>query len=110
MGVFDGSYEGESRKGAGGTTYRGKSLSSNKNREVEIRADIAGRVTEVAIAPQKDRTALSDPAVVPSGVLDPVAGFGRLLAQNTCPQAFQLYGGRRVIQVTPENQTPGTVF
>jgi hypothetical protein len=105
FGVFNGSYAGESRRRAGGTAYRGKSLSSSKDREVEIRSDSTGRMTEVAISPATDRTALSDAAVVPDAVLDPVAGFGRLIGQKTCPAAFQLYDGRRVVQVTPGKTT-----
>lgn len=105
FGVFNGSYQGESRSGKAGVAYRGKSLSSHKNREVEIRGDATGRVTEVVVVPQKDMTALSVPAEVPLGVLDPVAGFGRLLGQSTCPEAFQLYDGRRVVQVTPGKTT-----
>lgn len=104
LGVFDGSYEGESRKTARGVIYHGKSESSTKSREVEIRSNAAGQTTQVAIAPEKDRTGLSDPAAVPVNALDPVAGFGRLIAQ-TCPAAFHLYDGRRVIQVSTKTVT-----
>jgi hypothetical protein len=96
LGVFDGTYEGAST----GRDYRGISQSSNKTRTVEIRQH-QGRVTEVAITPEKDRTDLSTPAAVPAWVLDPVAGFGRLIAQSRCPDAFRLYDGRRVITVSP---------
>jgi hypothetical protein len=37
-------------------------------------------------------------------VLNPVAGFGQFLGQNTCPKAFMLYDGRRVVQVTPKSE------
>lgn len=105
LGVFNGSFEGQSRRNGAGTVYRGKSLSSNKNREIEIRTDPKGRVAEVVVSPQKDQTPLSDPGAVPAGVLDPVAGFGRLIGQNGCPDTFQLYDGRRVVQVTPGKTT-----
>jgi hypothetical protein len=102
FGVFDGSYEGESRARAGRVTYHGKSVSSNKNREVEIVQAHKGEVSEISISPEKDLTAYSTPAAVPHGVLDPVAGFGQFLSQkNSCPAAFKLYDGRRVVQVTP---------
>lgn len=103
LGVFDGSYEGSSRASAGKTVYRGKSLSSNKNREVEIIRDKSGAVIETSITPEKDRTKFTDPALVPPAVLDPVAGIGRFLAASTCPEPFKLYDGRRVVQVTPKS-------
>jgi hypothetical protein len=105
LGVFNGSYEGQSRSSKSGTDYRGKSVSSNKDRAVQIVTNAAGVVTEVSVSPEKDRTAYSDPAALPDGVLNPVAGFGRFLGQNTCPQAFRLYDGRRVVQVTPKSET-----
>lgn len=110
LGVFNGSYEGASRSRAGGVLYRGKSLSSNKNREVEIIQSRKGRVSEVTISPTKDQTSYSSPTAVPDGVMDPVAGFGQLLSQQYgCPGAFQLYDGRRVVQVTPKSETGGPV-
>lgn len=104
LGVFDGSYEGSSRAGSGKTVYRGKSLSSNKSREVEIVRDKSGAVVETSITPEKDRTKYTDPALVPPDVLDPVAGFGQFLAQTGCPEPFKLYDGRRVVEVTPKSR------
>lgn len=111
LGVFDGSYEGNSRAKSGGAVYRGKSSSTNKNREVEIIRAASGKVAETTISPEKDRTEYSDPTAVPDGVLDPVAGFARFLSQkNGCPEAFKLYDGRRVVQVTPKSsETAGQV-
>ena len=103
LGVFDGTYEANSQARSGGAVYRGKSTSSNKNREVEILRDKNGKVTQTTISPEKDQTEYSNPAAVPSGVLDPVAGFGKFLAQSGCPDAFMLYDGRRVIEVTPKS-------
>jgi hypothetical protein len=110
LGVFDGTYEGSSRARSGGAIYRGKSVSTNKNREVEIISDRSGQVTQTTITPDKDRTELSIPAAVPRGVLDPVAGFGQFLQQKSgCPKAFKLYDGRRVVQVAPKAATSGAV-
>lgn len=110
LGVFNGSYEGDSRVRSGGMIYHGKSVSSNKNREVEITTTAAGRVADITVSPAKDRTAYSDPAELPDGLLNPVAGFAQFLGQNTCPQAFKLYDGRRVVQVTPKSEsTSGAV-
>jgi hypothetical protein len=104
LGVFDGGYEGQSRLQSGRVTYRSKSVSSNKNREVEIVQAKKGRVSEVAISPAKDLTEYSTPAAIPDGVLDPVMGFGQFLSlKNGCPAAFLLYDGRRVVQVTPKS-------
>jgi hypothetical protein len=105
FGVFDGSYSGQSRNRAGGVVYQGKSVSSNKNREVEIIQARLGRVSAVTISPEQDLTDYSLPSAVPDGVLDPVAGFSRFLsAQESCPAAFQIYDGRRVVQVVPKSQ------
>lgn len=111
LGVFDGGYEGRSRQTSGqAARYEGKSSAKRKSRAVEIATDRAGQVVEVTIIPEKDRTALSDPAEVPEGVLNPVAGFGRLVSGSTCPEAFKLYDGRRVIAVSPgKSSTDGPV-
>lgn len=111
LGVFDGGYEGRSRNtGDQATQYEGISTATKKSRAVEIISDREGRVADVTITPEKDRTALSNPMEVPQGVLDPVAGFGRLVSGSTCPEAFKLYDGRRVIQVSPgKSSTSGTV-
>lgn len=104
LGVFDGSYEGTSRTQSGRVVYHGKSVSSNKNREVEIVLAPKGNVRETMILPAKDQTDYSVPSAVPTGVLDPVAGFGQFLStKNGCPEAFTLYDGRRVVQVTPKS-------
>lgn len=110
LGVFNGSYEGDSRARSGGTLYRGKSIASNKNREVEIQTTRGGKVVDITISPEKDRTEYSDAATLPDGLLNPVAGFGQFLGQNTCPKAFKLYDARRVVQVTPKSEiTSGAV-
>jgi hypothetical protein len=105
LGVFNGSYEGNSRARSGGTLYRGKSIASNKSREVEIQTTRSGKVAWITIAPEKDHTEYSDPITLPEGLLNPVAGFAQFLGQNTCPKAFKLYDARRVVQVTPISET-----
>jgi hypothetical protein len=110
LGVFNGSFNGESRTTASGTQYRSDSQSSRKSRQIEIRQSPDTRVTDVDIAPESERTALSNPASVPANTLNPVAGFHRLLGQNTCPDAFKIYDGRRVIEITPTGtETNGPV-
>ncbi len=106
FGVFDGRYEGQSRQtGQGGARYEGRSTATRKNRDVEIVRNDAGQVIEVTISPEKDRTESSNPAEVPEDVLDPVAGFGRLVSGTSCPVGFKLYDGRRVVQVSPRKTT-----
>lgn len=104
LAVFDGVYEGSSRTRSGETEYQGKSSASAETRDVEIKLT-AGKVTEVTIFPVEDRTKYTDPAAVPTGLLDPVAGFVSLLSQTkTCPKPFSLYDGRRVVQVTQKSE------
>jgi hypothetical protein len=112
LGVFNGTFDGESRSNSSGTTYRGVSQSTRKTRQIEIRQAHDGRIIETTVIPEKDRTPLSTPTAVPTDTLNPVAGFHRLLGQNACPQDFKIYDGRRVIQVTPtgtESNGPQTI-
>lgn len=110
LGVFDGSYEGNSRAGSDSLIYRGKSSSTNKNREVEIIRTPTGKVFKTSIKPDADRTEYSDPSTIPGGVYDPVTGFGQFLAQTGCPKPFNLYDGRRMVHITPKSaDTDGPV-
>lgn len=108
LGVGDGVYVGQSRRvsvaGRRGVQYTGNSRSRREARDITVvLAD--GRAVDTLVVPPSERTALSDPAVVPEGVLDPVTAFGRIIGGNDCPGAFRIYDGRRAIQVRPLSAT-----
>lgn len=96
LGVFNGTFEGVSN----GTQYRSASVSSRKTREISVRF-AGGRAIETAISPDDERTELSDPALAPAGVIDPVATMGRFITASGCPAAFRLYDGRRAVLLQP---------
>lgn len=100
LGVFNGTFQGQSTAGQ----FRSLSQSSRKTREISFRSD-NGRVMEVSVAPQDERTELSDPARVPAGVIDPVTTLGRFIGASGCPDAFRTYDGRRAILVQPVRGT-----
>ncbi len=96
LGVFNGTFQGQSD----GRQYRSLSKSSRKTREIATRSD-NGRVVDTIVSPQDERTDLSDPAMVPADVIDPVATLGRFIDASGCPDAFRIYDGRRAILVQP---------
>lgn len=100
MGVFDGTVQATSD----GVTYQSVSRSSRKARDIGVRfAD--GRAVETVVTPISERTDLSDVAVVPAGVIDPVAAMGRFVGAAGCPAAFRFYDGRRAMLLQPVAQT-----
>ncbi|EYD76918.1 hypothetical protein Rumeso_01440 [Rubellimicrobium mesophilum DSM 19309] len=105
LGVLNGTWQAGSQpvrtsEGVDAVQFQAVTASSRKNRTITfLHAD--GRVLTVQVDPAEDATELSDAAQVPAGVLDPVEAFGRLFETQGCPEAFRLYDGRRVVEVTP---------
>lgn len=65
-----------------------------------------GVVRETTVSPAADATDLSVAAAVPTGVVDPIAALGHLLAdRSSCPGTIKFYEGRRVITVAPAGST-----
>lgn len=76
-----------------------------KNRTISVLHD-AGQVIETVVNPVGDATALSVANSVPAGVTDPVSGLAHLLRDRaTCPEPVSFYDGRRVITVSPTDQS-----
>ncbi len=103
LGVADGTYAASSRPAlaASGVPVRqflSQSAFTSGSRNVSVLLD-GPRVVETVIDPAGDRTALSEPAAVPEGVLDPVQVFAALARAGGCPPALRLYDGRRVAEV-----------
>lgn len=96
FGVFNGTFQAQSDA----RQYNSVSNSSRKTREISVRFD-TGRAVETGIRPQDERTDLSDPAMVPDGVIDPVTTLGRFITASGCPDAFRIYDGRRAVLVQP---------
>lgn len=103
LGVADGTYEAGSRpalaaSGAAVRQFLSESAFTTGSRTVSVLLD-GPRVVETVIDPVGDRTALSEPAAVPGGVLDPVQVFAALVRAGGCPGPLRLYDGRRVAEV-----------
>ncbi len=101
LGVFNGSFTGTSKSISAAREFVGVSKSSRKDRTVTVQiAD--GRATMTKVTPEDELTALSNPAKVPAGVVDPVVGVGLLAsARSGCPDTVTIYDGRRVIALSP---------
>lgn len=106
MGVFNGTFTGTSKS----NTFTGVSKSSRKQRRVVVDYS-GGRPIKVEITPAEERTDLSDPNQAKGAVLDPVRAVEQLLGAKGCPAALRIYDGRRVVSMTPtdETQTPQTL-
>ena len=103
FGVFDGSYAGRTVSAGNEARHAGRTRSSRKSRDLSMRIE-NGQPREVTLAPEAERTALSDATAVPGPVLDPVRAFGVLLEATACPEALRVYDGRRVGQLTLRGQ------
>lgn len=104
LGVFNGTFTGISKGSVASSQFTGDSQSSRKSRIVKV--DISeGRAKSVDIAPEDERTDLSDAAVVPPGVRDPIRAMGALFRANGCPTTIDMYDGRRVVQLSPDGQS-----
>ena len=95
LGVADGLFRGIRRRDGDEVRYVGQS----DERRIEVLFD-SGRAARTVIEPASERTPLSDPAAVPGGVTDPVAGFGRLVDAKDCPGLIRMYDGRRAVEMT----------
>lgn len=103
MGVFNGTFTGTSTGSTASATFVGDSASSRKRRVVTV--DIAkGRAVRTDITPIEEVTPLSDTSLVPANVIDPVRTIGALIGAGGCPDAMQMYDGRRVVRFSPEDQ------
>lgn len=100
LGVFNGTFAGTSRGSAATSTFTGESRSSRKSRIVTVEIS-EGRARETRVTPEHERTELSDVAMVPAGVRDPVRVIGALIGSAGCPPQVQMYDGRRVVRLSP---------
>lgn len=109
LGVGDGRFVATSRPvtadGRRLRQYTGVSRSRRKSRSITVLHD-AGRVFRTEVSPQDERTDLSEPARVPSGIIDLAQAFGRLARSSGCPAPFRFYDGRRAIDVRTRTGTP----
>ncbi|EKE44108.1 hypothetical protein OCGS_1624 [Oceaniovalibus guishaninsula JLT2003] len=93
LGVGDGAFEGV-------VTPDGTYVGQGDDRRITVLFE-DGRPVTTQVVPQSEATPASDPATVPSDVLDPVSGFWRLASARDCPGGWRMYDGRRAVQVTP---------
>lgn len=108
LGVGNGAFDATSqrvRMDDGRVVTQYLSDAPRKNRRISVLHD-AGRVIETVVTPASDATPLSVADTVPQGVTDPVAGVAHLFRDRTdCPSAISFYDGRRVITVSPTEQS-----
>lgn len=107
LGVFNGTFKGTSKQvanpnGGKAQAFTGASKSSRKERTVTTMI-ANGRAIQTKVTPEKERTALSDIAKVPAGVVDPVTAIGELLRAKGCPATIKIYDGRRAIALSPQS-------
>lgn len=103
LGVFNGSFSASTTASGTSAQYESASRSSRKTRDIAV-GFAGGKVGQTVVSPADEMTVLSDPAVAPAGVIDPVSAFGRFVSANGCPEAFRFYDGRRAILVQPAGQ------
>ena len=96
-----GAADGWFRAQRNGRTY---SAANSEGRRIDVTFD-GETVTAVRVDPADERTDLSDPDAVPPGVLDPIAGFARIVRSTDCPAAFRMYDGRRLVYVSTDART-----
>ena len=104
LGVGDGTVRATSRParlddGSIVTQYVSAGRTSRKSRDISVLFD-GGTVIDTVVTPADERTGLSDPGMVPAGVIDPVAALGRLVEGAGCPAPFAFYDGRRVVAIS----------
>ncbi len=103
LGVFDGTFSATTRPGPGHSLrYASQSRTSRKARDISFTLTRSGKVLNLAITPEEEKTDLSDPARVPDDVLDPVSALARLVNAHDCPAPFRYYDGRRVVALSLE--------
>ncbi len=101
LGVGDGTFDAvsEPARMSDGTPVT-RYVARTDERVITVTSD-RGTVVETRVSPESEATTLSEPALVPQGVLDLAAGFGRFVQTSGCPAPFGMYDGRRVISVGP---------
>lgn len=104
LGVFNGTFVGTSTGSVTSSTFTGDSKSSRKQRVVEVKI-AKGRAIETTITPVDELTELSDITLVPAGIMDPVRAMGQLFHAKGCPEAVQMYDGRRVVTMRSDAGT-----
>jgi len=104
LGVFNGTFVGTSTGSVTSSTFTGDSKSSRKQRVVELKI-AKGRAIETTITPVDELTELSDITLVPAGIMDPVRAMGQLFNAKGCPEAVQMYDGRRVVTMRSDAGT-----
>ncbi|MGR3590547.1 MAG: hypothetical protein ACU0BO_01070 [Limimaricola soesokkakensis] len=95
LGVFDGSYAGRTVTSGALARHSGRTRSTRKSRDLTMTTE-AGRLREVSLAPQEERTFLTTASAVSGRVNDPVSAFGQLMEANGCPTNLRIYDGRRI--------------
>ncbi|SLN68665.1 hypothetical protein LOS8367_03443 [Limimaricola soesokkakensis] len=95
LGVFDGSYAGRTVTSGALAHHSGRTRSTRKSRDLTMTTE-AGRLREVSLAPQEERTSLTTASAVSGRVNDPVSAFGQLMEANGCPNDLRIYDGRRI--------------
>ena len=103
MGVANGAFLASSRRvqqADGSVVTQYLSEAPRKNRTISVLHD-GGRAVDTTVSPSSDATALSDPAAVPAGVIDPVQALARMTSASSCPSGMSFYDGRRVITLSP---------
>lgn len=104
LGVFNGTFVGTSTGSVTSSTFTGDSKSSRKQRVVEVKI-AKGRAIQTTITPVDELTELSDITLVPAGIMDPVRAMGQLFHAKGCPEAVQMYDGRRVVTMRSDAGT-----
>ena len=106
LGLADGRFAATLTREGDGVLYD----SQSDKRDIAFRA-VAGRVREVTITPEGERTDLSRPEAVDRVVADPVTTMSRLAGAEGCPAPFRMYDGRRVVEavVTAETASLATL-
>ncbi len=107
MGVGNGKFEASVRNvrlETGEAAFQYLSFAPAKGRTISVLYK-DGVTTETAVSPANDRTALSDAAAVPAGVVTPVEAFDQLVNAKGCPNDLSFYDGRRVISIARAAQS-----
>lgn len=102
FGIADGYFNAQSAtsRSSDGTTET-RYLSQSKKRQISFVIN-DGTVRATTISPTSDATPLSKPKGVPTGVIPLTEGFATIATATSCPTAFTMYDGRRVVQIATQ--------